>query len=152
MYSWMNYANIAVSLSAVGFRKSYDLFLDCLTTLVDHNLKELTQMTLHFDFNKHAVRNSYKSKLAALAAYVKYDPSIDVVFVNGHTDSKGSKGYNRMLAEKRILSVKKILMAHGADKECFKTIAFGETNPIASNRQAKGRAKNRRVFIRVAQK
>ena len=143
---------VAVSLSAVGFKKSYDEFLDCLSSLVNHNLNELTKMTLHFDFDKHAVRSSYKSKLAALAAYVKYDSNIDVVFIHGHTDSKGSKGYNRLLAEKRIQSVKKILMAHGAEEKRFKTIAFGEANPIASNRRSNGRAKNRRVFIRVAQK
>lgn len=143
---------VAVSLSAVGFRKSYDEFLDCLTTLVRHNLSELTKMTLRFDFDKYAVRRSYKSKLKALAAYVKYDPSIEVVFLHGHTDSKGSKSYNRRLADKRIAAVKKILMAHGAKEQRFKTVAFGEDNPVASNRRANGRAKNRRVFIKVAQK
>lgn len=143
---------VAVSLSAVGFKQSYDEFLDCLTTLVRHNLNELTKMTLRFDFDKHAVRALYKSKLKALAAYVKYDPNVDVVFINGHTDSKGSKSYNRALADKRIASVKKILMAEGADEKRFKTMAFGEDSPVASNRRANGRAKNRRVYIRVAQK
>jgi len=143
---------VAVSLSAVGFKKSYDQFLTCLTTLVDHSLEELMKMTLRFDFNQHAVRETYKKRLRSLAAYIKHDQRIDVVFVNGHTDNKGSKGYNRVLAQKRIDSVKKILMAHGADEECFRTLAFGEENPTASNRLASGRAKNRRVFIKVAQK
>jgi len=143
---------VAVSLSAVGFTKSYDQFLNCLTTLVDYSLEELTKMTLRFDFDQSAVRDAYKKKLQSLAAYIKYDQRIDVVFVNGHTDNKGSKGYNRVLAQKRIDAVKKILMAHGAEEERFKTLSYGENNPVASNRRANGRAKNRRVFIKVAQK
>jgi len=143
---------VAVSLSAVGFKNSYDQFLTCLTTLVDHSLEELMKMTLRFDFDQHTVRDTYKKKLRSLAAYIKHDQRIDVIFVNGYTDNKGSKGYNRALAQKRINSVKKILMAQGADEECFRTLAFGEANPVASNRQADGRAKNRRVFIKVAQK
>ncbi|MCF6193636.1 MAG: OmpA family protein [Kangiellaceae bacterium] len=143
---------VAVSLSAVGFKNSYDQFLTCLTTLVDHSLDELMKMTLRFDFDQHTVRDTYKKRLRSLAAYIKHDQRIDVVFVNGHTDNKGSKGYNRVLAQKRIDSVKKILMAHGADEECFRTLAYGESSPVATNRRADGRAKNRRVFIKVAQK
>lgn len=142
---------VSVSLSAVGFKKNYDKFLNCLTTLVEHDLSELTQMTLHFDFDKYSVREHYKNKLKSLAAYVKYDENVEIIFVNGYTDAKGSKSYNRKLSSKRIESVKKLLMTQGATDNKFKTTAFGEANPIASNRRASGRAKNRRVYVRVAQ-
>lgn len=140
---------VAVSLSAVGFKQPYDQFLDCLTSLVPYKLNELKQMTLRFDFDKYSLKESYLNKLNALAAYVSYDPNLEVVFINGYTDSKGSRGYNEKLASKRIASVQKILMQHGADANRFKTIAYGEKKPVASNRKASGRALNRRVYIKV---
>jgi len=143
---------ISVSLSSVGFQFEYDKFLNCLTTLVQFELNELTKMTFFFDFDRSSVKTKYQSKLDALAAYIKFDPSIEVVFINGYTDSKGSRYYNENLANRRIASVKKRLSLEGVDDNRFKTRAFGEKNPVASNRNAKGRAKNRRVYIKIAQR
>ncbi len=142
---------VSVSLSAVGFKQPYDQFLDCLTSLVPYKLHELTKMTLRFDFAKHAVKQIYISKLKALAAYVRFDPNLEVVFINGYTDSKGSRNYNHKLSERRIASVQKLLSLEGVDPARFKTLAFGEKSPVASNRKASGRALNRRVYIRVSQ-
>ncbi|MGB0496191.1 MAG: OmpA family protein, partial [Kangiellaceae bacterium] len=130
-------------------KKPYERFLDCLTSLVPHKLDELTQLTLHFDFDQHKVRPANVAKLKSLAAYIKYSEHIDVVFINGHTDAKGSKSYNTKLAQRRIASVQKLLSAHGAPKEKFKQTAYGERRPIATNRKAWGRAKNRRVYVKV---
>jgi len=143
---------VAVSISAVGFKQPYDQFLDCLTTLVPYKLDELMKMTLLFDFDKSSIRQKYQDKLKALAAYVKYDPSLEIVFIHGYTDNKGSRGYNQRLSEKRVASVQKLLMSAGGETSQFKTMAYGEKNPAASNRKAKGRALNRRVYIRVSQK
>lgn len=142
---------VAVSLSAVGFKQPYDQFLDCLTSLVPYKLNELTKMTLRFDFAKHSVKEAYQKKLKALAAYVRFDPKLEVVFINGYTDSDGSRNYNYKLSERRIAAVQKMLTLQGADPARFKTLAFGEKNPAASNRKASGRALNRRVYIRVSQ-
>lgn len=142
---------VAVSLSAVGFKKPYDEFLDCLASLVPYKLNELTKMTLHFDFAKHSVKNNYLNKLKALAAYVRYDPMLEVIFISGYTDSKGSRNYNHKLSERRIAAVQKLLTLQGTDPARFKTLPYGEKNPIASNRKASGRAQNRRVYVRVSQ-
>ena len=143
---------VSVSLSAVGFKHPYEQFLDCLTSLVPFKLHQLNKMTLRFDFDKHSIRQNYHEKLQALAAYVRHDPNVEVVFIHGYTDSKGSRGYNHKLSEKRIASVQKMLSLDGVDSSRFKTLAFGEKKPVASNRSAKGRALNRRVYIRVSQK
>lgn len=142
---------VAVSLSAVGFKSEYDKFLSCLATLVPYKINELTKMTLMFEFDRAAIRDSYKAKLEALAQYIKYDDSVEVVFINGYTDSKGSRYYNEKLAQRRINSALKILKLDGVPDNRFRTTAFGEKQPVASNRTAQGRAKNRRVYIRIAQ-
>ena len=107
-------------------------------------------MTLRFDFDQHKIRSKYKDQLKALAAYIRYDPNLEVVVVNGYTDSKGSRGYNDKLAQRRIDSVKELLTLEGADLSRIKTLAYGEKNPVASNRKASGRALNRRVYIKVS--
>jgi len=143
---------VSVSLSSIGFKQAYEKFLGCLTTLVPFELNELKKMTLYFDFDGTSVKTSYRDRLAALAAYIRHDPGVDVVFLRGHTDSKGSRSYNQKLSQERIESVKNLLSLDGVDPDRFKLQAFGEKNPIASNRSAAGRAKNRRVYIQIAQK
>ncbi len=140
---------VSVSLSTVGFKKPYDQFLDCLTSLVPHKLPELSKMTLHFDFDQHKVRPQNIEKLKSLAAYAKYNENIDIIFLSGYTDAKGSKGYNTKLSKRRIASVQKILSSYGAPENKFKLSAFGEKFPVATNRKAWGRAKNRRVYVKV---
>ena len=142
---------VAVALSTVGFKTEYEKFLDCLASLVPYKLNELTRMTLFFDFDKSTIRTPYQSKITALAEYIKHDPSIDIIFINGYTDSRGSRGYNEKLAQKRIDSVQKMLQLEGVSDDRFKTIAYGEKKPAASNRSAKGRAQNRRVIIQISQ-
>lgn len=142
---------VSVALSTVGFKAEYGQFLDCLANLVPYKLNELTRMTLFFDFDKSGLRLPYQPKIQALAQFIKHDPSIDIIFINGYTDSRGSRGYNEKLAQKRINSVKNILQLEGVADNRFKTVAYGEKNPAASNRSAKGRAKNRRVVIRISQ-
>ncbi len=141
---------VAVSLSSVGFVQPFDQFLDCLSSLVPFKLHELANMTLRFDFNKASVRKVYQDKLKALAAYIRYDPSIEVVFIKGYTDSKGPRGYNQKLSMKRVASVQKMLSLEGVSAARFKTLAYGERYPVASNRKPSGRAKNRRVYIKVS--
>ena len=143
---------VSVALSSVGFQLEYDKFLDCLTTLVPYQLKELSKMTLYFDFDRATVSTADMNKMTALAAYIKYDPSVEVVFISGYTDSKGSRYYNEKLAKRRVASVKSSLTLDGVDDSRFRTQAFGEKKPAASNRSPKGRALNRRVYIRIAQK
>jgi len=140
---------VLVSLSTVGFKQPYDQFLNCLTSLVPHKLPELTKMTLHFDFDQDKVRPQNLEKLKSLAAYAKYSENIDIVIINGYTDAKGSKGYNKKLSSRRIASVKKILNSYGAPESKFKLSAFGEKFPVATNRKPWGRAKNRRVYVKV---
>ncbi len=142
---------VAVSLSAVGFKQPYDEFLNCLSGLVPYKLNELAKMTLRFDFAKHSVKEIYQNKLKALAAYIRFDPKLEVVFISGYTDSKGSRNYNHKLSERRIAAVQELLTLQGADPTRFKILPYGERNPIASNRKASGRALNRRVYIRVSQ-
>lgn len=70
--------------------------------------------------------------------------------VDGHTDSVGSDKYNQGLSERRANSVKSALVQRGVPATQLTTRGYGESNPVASNATAAGRAENRRVEIKPA--
>lgn len=89
-----------------------------------------------------------KAEIAALVK--KFDgKTVDSVVIEGYTDSSGDAAFNQQLSEKRAQAVKAELVANGAKAEKIKTVGYGEANPIADNSTKQGRAKNRRVEIKV---
>lgn len=87
--------------------------------------------------------------LAALGdVLAKYpDDHIEVV---GFTDSTGPSEHNRDLSMRRAEAVRKILVQRGVSEKQALAIGKGESDPIATNETPQGRAKNRRVELRIA--
>ena len=78
------------------------------------------------------------------------NPTFVKLEIVGHTDSRGSDDYNQGLSERRAMSVAEYLMDNGAIAgENITQWGEGERNPIASNNTKVGRAKNRRVEIKI---
>jgi outer membrane protein OmpA-like peptidoglycan-associated protein len=75
-------------------------------------------------------------------------PGVKVV-VEGHTDSTGSDAYNQGLSQRRADSVLNYLVRKGVPAGRLTARGFGESNPVASNDTAEGRALNRRVALEV---
>jgi OOP family OmpA-OmpF porin len=101
-----------------------------------------------FDFDKTAIKPDGAKILDRLIAFLKENPNKKVA-LEGHTDSIGTEQYNQGLSERRANSVKDYLTKRGVDAGKISTRGFGETRPIADNKTAEGRAKNRRVEIKV---
>ena len=72
-----------------------------------------------------------------------------VIIAIGHTDSIGSDAYNQRLSVRRAEAIKAYLVSKGIEKNRVYTEGKGKSQPIADNRTAEGRAKNRRVEIEV---
>lgn len=107
-------------------------------------LAELTK-NLEYDFAKQSVRDAYFKKLDLLAKAVIDDNY--AVSLKGHADGIGPYKYNWVLSDKRAISVKEYLISKGVRENRIVTTPFGSTVPIASNKTAEGRQKNRRVEI-----
>jgi len=101
-----------------------------------------------FDFDKTAVKPDGAKILDRLIAFLK-ENSDKKVELEGHTDSVGSDQYNQALSERRAASVKDYLTKRGINPGRISTHGFGESKPIADNKTAEGRARNRRVEIKV---
>ncbi|MBK9519004.1 MAG: OmpA family protein [Anaeromyxobacter sp.] len=71
------------------------------------------------------------------------------VSVEGHTDTVGAEGLNVKLSQARAEAVRDYLVKKGADPARLEAIGFGPARPIASNKTAPGRAKNRRTEFRI---
>ena len=101
-----------------------------------------------FDFDKSVLKPEGKAKLDDLVGKVK-DINLEVIIAVGHTDSVGSVAYNQKLSVRRAEAVKAYLVSKGIEKNRVYTEGKGKSQPVADNKTAEGRAKNRRVEIEV---
>ena len=111
--------------------------------------KEVMGSDALFDFNKFALKTNSYGKLDKIIATLKNNTDY-TVSVEGYTDAIGSEEYNMKLSEKRAQAVADYLLSKGIDRSRIEVIPNGESNPIASNKTASGRAKNRRVEIIIS--
>lgn len=91
-------------------------------------------------------------KQAAIDNFTKVLDFIDrypnrKIRIEGHTDSSGAASYNLNLSQQRADAVKKLLIDFGIMADRIDAVGKGEEFPVASNNNAAGKAKNRRVDI-----
>jgi OOP family OmpA-OmpF porin len=70
--------------------------------------------------------------------------------VEGYTDSVGSEAYNQQLSQRRADAVRQVMVdEYGVAADRVSAVGEGESDPVASNDTAEGRALNRRVEASV---
>ena len=102
-----------------------------------------------FDTGKSDLRSGAREALAKLTGIVLNYPSLRLA-IEGYTDSTGSADFNQTLSEKRAAAVRDYLTSQGLDAGTLSAQGFGMNNPVADNKTAEGRQKNRRVEIVVS--
>jgi OOP family OmpA-OmpF porin len=101
-----------------------------------------------FDFDKAVVKPEGKAALDDLLMKLQ-GMNTEVMVTVGHTDSVGSDKYNQKLSQRRAEAVKAYIVSKGVDASRVYTEGKGESQPVADNKTAAGRAKNRRVTVEV---
>ncbi|MFB1481346.1 Ig-like domain-containing protein [Corallococcus sp. RDP092CA] len=87
--------------------------------------------------------------LKQVAAVLRANPQVELLRIEGHTDSQGSDGANLDLSKRRAASVRTFLINEGIAGERLESEGFGETKPVDTNKTAAGRENNRRVEFNI---
>jgi len=104
--------------------------------------------TILFNSGKATFKPETMPVLEAINAILKEYPT-SRFSIEGHTDSDGSNALNQTLSENRAAAVKNFLIENGIESSRLRSTGFGETKPIDTNKNAKGKANNRRVEVKL---
>jgi OmpA-OmpF porin, OOP family len=113
------------------------------------NYRVVTETAVQFGFNKDNLTKAAKEALDQLATTVPNTKGY-IIALEGGTDSVGGADYNYGLSERRANSVIQYLAAqHGIPAHKIYVVGLGKDKPVDSNKTSAGRAKNRRVDVRL---
>ena len=101
-----------------------------------------------YDYDSAVVKPAARDNLRNLAQSLDKYPGTNIVLV-GHTDADGADSYNQDLSERRAAAAADYLVTQGVPRARIDATGRGETEPVASNDTAAGKAQNRRVEIAI---
>ncbi len=117
---------------------------------VDNNQAIMVNLpdSVSFDTDSYAIKPEFRPVLDRIADNIgKYPDSL--IDVYGHTDLTGTPAHNQVLSENRARTVGDYLVTRGVSGSRLRTQGFAATMPAASNDTVEGRARNRRVEIKI---
>jgi OOP family OmpA-OmpF porin len=132
---------------ATAATKRVDVLSNTVANL--DNYRPVAETSVHFGFNKDNLTKQAKEALDQLATDVPNTKGY-IVTVEGGTDSVGPSDYNYDLSQRRADSVIQYLASqHNIPAYKIYLIGMGKDKPVESNKTSEGRAKNRRVDVRL---
>lgn len=104
------------------------------------------ELLVNFEFDRSEVQDRYLPEIEQVANFMDQYPDT-MVELEGHTDSVGTDAYNQALSQRRANAVRQVMIERfGVPASRVSAEGFGESQPVASNESAAGRAQNRRVI------
>ncbi|MES3024475.1 MAG: OmpA family protein [Pseudomonadota bacterium] len=122
-----------------------------VTQTQDNRLKLEIPSDVSFDTNRSDIKANFRPVLERFANTLQDNPATTVTIV-GHTDSTGSDSINQPLSIDRAANTRDYLAMRGVSPNRIMIDGRGSRDPIASNDDNNGRARNRRVEIYVAER
>ncbi len=98
---------------------------------------------INFDFDRSDIRDADKSKLQAIADFMRKYPTAKVR-IEGHCDERGTNEYNLALGDRRAAAALSYLKALGVNEDRFETISFGKERPKMTGHEEESWFVNRR--------
>ena len=86
-----------------------------------------------------------------IVEYLSLDSELELVLIDGYSDSYGGRNTNLKMSERRANKVRELIVSRGIDASRIEANGYGEKRHVASNATIIGRSKNRRVVIRMEQ-
>lgn len=146
-----NYISNIVKVSTKGINRSTTLFVNLELAIEEAKVGQSVVLNnIYFEVGKTTVNPAFSTDLDKLVQFLK-DNTDTKLEIQGHTDNTGSLKLNNKLSQLRAGSIVDYLVKQGVDSRRILAKGFGPSLPIADNSTAEGRAKNRRVVIKVMQ-
>lgn len=138
-----------VRVLPVSFAKAYSDYQVCASKLLPMNYDQVRQTQVGFPGGGTDLDASARARLDVILDYMKADPTVNHIELNGHSDNSGNRLTNRDLSRRRALAVADYFKAHGLAEEQITVRFHGEQYPLVKNNSAANRARNRRVNIEL---
>lgn len=140
---------ITAKVLPLRFESAWRDFEQCAEQLIDYGYEDVRSSIFYFPKKGMNLNIQEKAYLNKLAEYVSLDPDFQYIKIDSSTDSRGVRRVNLAISKKRANMVKNYLIKRGVNAKHFVIVAKGEKNPKYNNRTKSGRAKNRRVEVRL---
>jgi sodium-type flagellar protein MotY len=148
--AWANATeSVRVVVSSVGYQQAWLDFQKCSAGLLPMNFDQVSNSVVSFASGGTHLSASAKQLLDTALEYIQADEEITGIVLEGHSDNVGNRLDNRELSRQRALAVREYLLERGVEEELFNMRFHGDRYPVASNRSEDGRAKNRRVTLKL---
>ena len=105
---------------------------------------------IFFETKSEKLSSQSFAALNDVVTILKNNPRLSLQ-IEGHTDNVGTEAFNLTLSERRANAVRQYFVEQGIEGERLKATGFGQNKPIADNKTAAGKAKNRRVELKPIQ-
>nr|WP_218173949.1 MULTISPECIES: OmpA family protein [unclassified Pseudomonas] len=138
-----------IRLLPAKFSKAYNDYQLCTTKLLPMNFEQVRQTEVGFPGGGIELDAAARKKLSVILEFMKADPTVNHVELNGHSDNSGNRLTNRDVSRRRALAVMDYFKANGIQESQITLRFHGESYPLAPNTNAANRAKNRRVNIQL---
>lgn len=104
-----------------------------------------------FETDKAELKPESMDQIKSISAIMKAFPNVELK-IGGYTDDTGDPKFNQKLSNERAAAVMNAIIATGISSERLASEGYGAKHPVAENSTEEGRAKNRRIDVRVTKK
>lgn len=137
-----------VRVLPINFPKAYSDFQLCAGKMLSMNFDQVRESQIPFPKGIE-LDAAGKKRLDTILAFMKADPTVNHIEIDGHSDNSGNRLTNRDLSRRRALAVFDYFKAAGIPEEHMVMRFHGEQFPLVPNNSAANRARNRRVNIEL---
>ncbi|MFT4746074.1 MAG: outer membrane protein OmpA-like peptidoglycan-associated protein [Congregibacter sp.] len=148
---WNNrYDSVAVALNSSNFDPSYIAFSQCVTNLLPFSFEDIAYTVLSYQKSSVELTHYSKRRLDMIGDYLKEDVALELVLLDGYSDSYGGAWNNEQLSIRRANEIRDYFAAQGVDTARIEVTGHGEKRHVSPNDNELSRAQNRRVIIQLA--
>ncbi|MEM9622957.1 MAG: OmpA family protein [Pseudomonadota bacterium] len=141
--------DLQVDIKALGLPGVVDDFMQCARTEVSVAWQAIARTRITYGVNESDLSAAARATLTPVITFVRHDPSIKRIFVDGHTDATGDKRSNYKLSKQRAETVAAYLRQQGLGDRKIVVRFHGATYPVTAGKTGADAALNRRTTVRL---